>query len=145
MVYHFCASIIGKIKTVIFVNTSLILYSLYLPLEEWEKNGDYSSLSSGANSQISWRGKFFYGVGVSFFRHHSKSPVSAPPIDVNSCTKMYKALCMYTFIETLNQWNKQTKIGGIFGGGGAIAPNPNPPIGATEPIYIILLSFPSHV
>ena len=45
---------------------------------------------SGANSQISWGGKIFYGVEEFFFlRGHAKSPVSAPTIEVNSCTKMY--------------------------------------------------------
>ena len=38
------------------------------------------------------RGKILYGVvrvGEIFLRRHAKSPVSAPPIEVNSCTKIY--------------------------------------------------------
>ena len=32
---------------------------------------------------------FLWRRGKLFLRHHAKSPVSAPPIEVNSCTKMY--------------------------------------------------------
>ena len=34
-------------------------------------------------------GKIFYGVVEYFLRRHAKSPVSAPPIEGKSCTKMY--------------------------------------------------------
>ena len=34
-------------------------------------------------------GKIFYDVGEFFLRSNVKSLVSAPPIEVNSCTKIY--------------------------------------------------------
>ena len=56
----------------------------------------YHIPNSGANSQISWGGKIFYDVGTKFWHRHAKCPVSAPPIEVKSCTKKYRSLiCMH--------------------------------------------------
>ena len=45
---------------------------------------------SGANSQISWGQNFLWRRNNIFLRRHDKCLVSAPSIEVNSCTKVMK-------------------------------------------------------
>ena len=70
---------------------------------------------SGANYTKVYGGQnFLWHRGKIFLRRYAKSPVSAPPIEVNSCTKMYYraffACTWYWTLSVINETNKMTKF-----------------------------------
>ena len=62
-----------------------------------------TSYPSGANSEISWGQNFVWRMNKVFLRRHAICSVSAPLIEVSSCTKKHLSLvCMHTLnIESI--------------------------------------------